>query len=275
MSYSDRAEVQHGRARRRAGSLLHPAAGTIGPAVDPGIDRGQALLRAACAPSDRQDVRSARVARPAQQRRRGGLPLRVRERRGRPGRARRRAARHAGHSGGTGLPSPVRGRRVPLRHLAGHIGDLRRGCAGRGAYPLVREHRGAGRAADRRGRHPDRRHTDRRAATVAGALRSASRELPPERSAMRRARRARLPDSVECREHGDSRRQRIQRPGRTAASGRFQRGRGARVAGPAHQRDGPAIHAGGPGDGLAADSGAAVAGERALPSRLLRRAGGP
>ena len=57
--------------------------------------------------------------------------------------------------------------------------------------------------------------------------------------------------------------------------GDFTEAGGARAAGPAHPGDGPIVHPGGPGDGLAADPWAAVAGERSLPPRLLRRRAGP
>ena len=83
--------LQHHRPRSCGRPLLHPAVVAAGPRCDPRPRQGQAVLRAARAAPDRQDLRAPRAEGPAERRRRGRCALRVRERRGRTGAARGRA----------------------------------------------------------------------------------------------------------------------------------------------------------------------------------------
>ena len=232
------AQIQHRRSRRRSGPLLHPAAGASESRRSPGIRQGQAVLRAARAPADGQDLHPARVAGSAEQRRGGRLPLRVCEYRGRSDRARRRGTRHACHSWRAGRSGALVGRRVPGPALVRCPGEIRSRTRTRCCVdPLVHGRSEASGAADRRDRHPDRGLADLRAPAVARRLRPASRELSTERGGVRSARRARLPHPFELGERSRCRWQRIQREGRIAAHRGLHGGRGARAARPAHRGD--------------------------------------
>ena len=98
--------------------------------------------------------------------------------------------------------------------------------------------------------------------SVLRQLRAGYDLVSAERGSVRGARRARLPHSIDRGERRHHRRQRVQYQGAVPASGRLFAGGGAGAAGAAHRGDRPGFHRGGPGDGLDADQGAAVAGQR-------------
>ena len=237
----------------------------------PGAHRAGTLLRAARAAPDGQDLRPARAAGPARGRRRGRLPLRVRERRGGPGGARRRGARHARHPRRNGRQCAIPGRRVSGRDLVRRPGEIRRPRPRSRAGPLVPGRPETPGAADRRDRLADRRYPDR---GVLRQLRAGYVRRP-----------AGFPQSVVLCGVRDVRDYRIhsstekavvtggsafQHPGRIAAPGGLHRGRGARPGRPAHRRDGTGVHRRGAGDGVGADAGPAMAGQCAVRPRVLR-----
>ena len=221
MPYSHDALLQHDRPRCSRGALLHPGARSAGPRRRARLGTQQALLRPARAAPNRQDVDPAGTARLAQQRQTWRLPVRVRERRGWAGGAGRYRAGDAGDPRPNGdWGSGDARRRLLGADLACRSRQLRTGrCIGRDARSL-----GGGRSetsgrADRRDRRPDRRHAALRAAPAPGWLRAQATRIPTERCAVRRARCARLPDSLKLAERCDQRRQRLQHQGQVVASG--------------------------------------------------------
>ena len=136
-------------------------------------------------------------------------------------------------------------------------------------YAIIAGRFRAAGAADRRDRHADRRHLDRRAAAVARRLPAPPTPLSAERHPVRGARRARRPHPLFGREGDRHRRQRVQHQGRVAAHRRLLGGRGARPARPAQRRDRAAVRRGGAAGGVGADRRPAVAGQLPGPGDLL------
>ena len=130
-----RALLQHHRAGGRRGPLPHSAARAARSRRGPAPHRHEALLRAARAAPDREDLGAARPARPAQ--RAGRLPLRVHE----------RGARADG-TGRRGRGDHHRRKRLQHQGRVAAAGRLRRGRYARPARPA---HRG-----DRAGVHGGR-----------------------------------------------------------------------------------------------------------------------
>ena len=262
--YCPDALLQHRRPRPPGQALLRAAARAPRPRPDPHLHPSREVLRAPRAPPDRQDLRPARTARPAQCGLHRRVPLRIRQHRGRAVGPRERGGGHAQHPGRTGLPGAAHaGRRHPGGDVAGPAGEVRPGRrAGRGAEPLGRGRPQAPGAAARRDRHPGRRHPDRGAAPVARRVRPAPRELPAERHPVRGTRRARLPHPRKLAEGCRHRRQRLQHQGRVAAHGRLLRRRDAGPARPAHRGDRTGVRTRRPGMPVDADPGPAVAGQR-------------
>ena len=270
------AVLQHQRTGGGRRPLLPAAARTGGPERDAHAARHQALLRAARAAADRQDLGAAGAARPAEQRSRGRLSLRVRQRGGGTGGARRQGRGDARQPLRVGAArAPDARRRVAGVPVAGCPGAGRPGRRAAGSADTVvggRPH--APGAADRRNRHADRRHPDHGAAAVARRLRRAPDRLPAERDSVRgarRARRARLPHPLLDREERDHRRQRLQHQGGFPAAGRLHAGRGVRAARPAHRGDRAAVRRTGAAGGVEADRRPAVAGQRPGPGGVLRQ----
>ena len=171
--------------------------------------------------------------------------MRLRERRARAGDARGRRNGDAGDSRRAGFlgPNDV-GRRLPGRGLARHPREARSGGrSGRGAGPLVRGRCETAGVTGGRDRRPRRRHAAVGAAPVAGGIRAASRRLPAERGAVRRAGRPRLPYPFRCGEGGDCRGQRLQRQGPFNAPGRLIPRRRDGAARAAHRGDGTGVRA--------------------------------
>ena len=268
-----RIELVRGAGRR--GPLPHSAARAARPRRGPAPHRHEALLRAARAAPDREDLGAARAARPAQ--RAGGAPLRVHERRARADGAGRRGRRDADGAGRALRGGAHRSR----RRLSGPELGADAGARGsaRGPAPdaeaVVPERSQAARAPDRRDRHAGGRHADLGAAPAARGVRRPSRGVPAERGPVRRPRRARLPHPLGLRRRGRHRRQRLQRQGEVAESGRLRRGRHARPARPAHRGDRAGVHGGRAHRDVGPVPGPAVAGQRAGLPGVLRERGRP
>ena len=143
-----------------------------------GLGPGHAVLRAARAPADRQDLRAAGPARRPERRRCRRTALHVRQRRARPGRTRGRAQRHAGdrrrsrfaRASGDGFlyeAWPAIFAAFGARTLQEELSCLGGGIQAAGG-------------AHRRDRHPDRGCARIRAAAASRWLQSAPRALPAE-----------------------------------------------------------------------------------------------
>ena len=188
----DHALLQHRRPRQTRRSLLHPASRALRPGGSAGARADEEVLRAARAAPDRQDLRPAGTARPAQ---RAGLRLRVHHRRGGTHGARRHGGDHAGGAlrGGFGRAVGV-GRRLPGQALVRHSRRVRseQGVS-RSPETLVGGIAEAAGAAHRRDRHPPGRPPALDAPATAGRLSHAPGGLSAVRGAVRTARRARLP----------------------------------------------------------------------------------
>ena len=155
-----RALLQYHRPGGSRRPLLHPTPGAAESRRGPNARPGQAVFRPARPAPDRQDLRAAGAARPAQQRLCGLVPLRVRQRRRRPGRARGQGRGDARHPGRAGIARSFDvARRLSGRAMARHPGEVgseRRPA--RGADPLGGGRSDAAGAAARRDRHSGRRH---------------------------------------------------------------------------------------------------------------------
>ena len=218
------AVLQHQRSRRCSQTLLHTALGTSRSGRDAAAHRPGTVLRAACAPSDRQDLRIAGAEGRAEPER--PVPLRLHQRGSRPGGARERRRGDTVDPQPHGAARPVRPeRRLRGEHLAGDTGTCGAVQRPRGSPgPVGGSGREAARVADRRDRLADRRHAPVRAAAVARRVRSAPLKLSAERRPVRRSRRARLPHPICGRERRRRRRQRLQHQVRIPAVGRFLAG---------------------------------------------------
>ena len=203
------------------------------------------VLRAPRPPPDRQDVGAARVARPAERRRR--LPVRIRQRGSRPSDARGRGGRHARCLVRAGARSK---RDAERRDAGGHLAR-RAGTGGAwpgaasGAAALVHGRRAAAGAADRRDRRAGGRHSAVGAAAAPRRLPGPPGPFPAERSPVRGAGCARLPHPLHRAERPRARRERLQRQVEVAPPGRLHRGRDAGPAHPAHGGDRAGVHRGG------------------------------
>ena len=173
------------------------------------------------APADGQDLHSAGAAGPAEQRRRGGLSLRVPQRRGRSGGPRRHDASDAGDLRRAGLlgafnPAGRAGGQDLVRRPRG-VRPGRRSA--RGVEPLDRSRSETVGAVGRRDRRLGGRHAAVRTAPAPSGLRPAPGGFSAERGAVRRPRCARLPYPLGLGKIGHRGRQRVQRQGALSAPG--------------------------------------------------------
>ena len=180
-----RALLQHLRAGGSRRPLLHSAASAARPRRGAAPRPAAALLRAARAAADGEDLGPAGVARPAERGRRASL--RVRQCRDRADRAGRRGRGDADDPGGDIRTRARRPRRrLPGRNVGADAGARRSSRRpAPGAWPVVPERPQASRAPSRRDRRAGRRHADLGTAPASRGVRHASRGVPAERGPVR------------------------------------------------------------------------------------------